>query len=212
MLVGSDKLTQKDYAPTSLVKGDIFMIVGATLYGFSAWSCLFPPVMFMILTLWMACVANATEELFVRKSPLYEASRWVVALSLSDTVTCYLGSGNAWDVGNDHQRCPSGRIRAQVMDDLQLGRARQYVSLNVLLEYVVTDPTSWASLRVYCGHVHIVHRGAVDIQARLLCVLQHQSANERLLRAAVRSISLREPTRTLFCFSWHSADAGSGTG
>ncbi|KAF8586376.1 DUF914-domain-containing protein [Ramaria rubella] len=50
MLVASDEITQKDYPAASLVKGDIFMIVGATLYGFT----------------------NATEEFFVRKSPLYE--------------------------------------------------------------------------------------------------------------------------------------------
>ena len=36
MLVASDKITDKDYPAVSLVKGDIFMIVGATLYGFSA--------------------------------------------------------------------------------------------------------------------------------------------------------------------------------
>lgn len=35
MLVASDKLTQKDYPAVDLVKGDIFMIIGATLYGFS---------------------------------------------------------------------------------------------------------------------------------------------------------------------------------
>jgi len=50
MLVASDKITQKDYSAVSLVKGDIFMIVGASLYGFT----------------------NATEEFFVRRSPLYE--------------------------------------------------------------------------------------------------------------------------------------------
>jgi len=50
LLVASDKITEKDYPAVSRVKGDIFMIVGATLYGFT----------------------NATEEFFVRKSPLYE--------------------------------------------------------------------------------------------------------------------------------------------
>ena len=35
MLVASDELTDKDYPAISKVKGDIFMIVGATLYGFS---------------------------------------------------------------------------------------------------------------------------------------------------------------------------------
>jgi len=50
MLVASDHLTDKDYPAVDKVKGDIFMIVGATLYGFT----------------------NATEEFFVRRSPLYE--------------------------------------------------------------------------------------------------------------------------------------------
>jgi len=50
MLVASDKITQKDYPAASLVKGDLFMIFGASLYGFT----------------------NATEEYFVRRSPLYE--------------------------------------------------------------------------------------------------------------------------------------------
>jgi len=50
MLVGSDMLTDKNFPATSRGKGDAFMIVGATLYGFT----------------------NATEEFFVRRSPLYE--------------------------------------------------------------------------------------------------------------------------------------------
>jgi len=50
MLVGSDELTDKDWPALSRAKGDVFMLVGATLYGFT----------------------NATEEFFVRRSPLYE--------------------------------------------------------------------------------------------------------------------------------------------
>ncbi|KAG1881265.1 hypothetical protein F4604DRAFT_1879751 [Suillus subluteus] len=50
MLVSSDMLTDKNYPALSKGKGDAFMIVGATLYGFT----------------------NATEEFFVRRSPLYE--------------------------------------------------------------------------------------------------------------------------------------------
>jgi len=48
--VASDHITDKDYPAANMVKGDIFMIIGATLYGFT----------------------NATEEKFVRASPLYE--------------------------------------------------------------------------------------------------------------------------------------------
>ncbi|KAL0064400.1 hypothetical protein AAF712_008700 [Marasmius tenuissimus] len=52
MLVGSDIISGKTdgAAPLDRAKGDGFMIAGATLYGFT----------------------NATEELFVRKRPLYE--------------------------------------------------------------------------------------------------------------------------------------------
>jgi len=50
LLVGADQLTKKDYAAVDKGKGDAFMILGATLYGFT----------------------NATEEFFVRRRPLYE--------------------------------------------------------------------------------------------------------------------------------------------
>lgn len=50
MLVASDQITNKDWPALDRVKGDIFMLVGASLYGFT----------------------NATEEFFVRKRPLYE--------------------------------------------------------------------------------------------------------------------------------------------
>jgi solute carrier family 35, member F1/2 len=50
MLVASDYITDKDYPAVSKVKGDIFMLIGATLYG----------------------ISNSTEEFFVRRSPLYE--------------------------------------------------------------------------------------------------------------------------------------------
>ncbi|KAI0051006.1 DUF914-domain-containing protein [Auriscalpium vulgare] len=50
LLVASDQITDKDYPALSKGKGDAFMIIGASLYGFT----------------------NATEEFFVRRSPLYE--------------------------------------------------------------------------------------------------------------------------------------------
>jgi hypothetical protein len=69
MLVVSDLLTDKNFAATARGKGDVFMIVGATLYGFSTWSF----SRYKINKRLQGCVpANATEELFVRKSPLYE--------------------------------------------------------------------------------------------------------------------------------------------
>jgi len=50
MLFASDLITKKNYKALNKGKGDGFMILGATLYGFT----------------------NATEEFFVRRSPLYE--------------------------------------------------------------------------------------------------------------------------------------------
>ncbi|CEL61928.1 putative solute carrier family 35 member C320,08 OS=Schizosaccharomyces pombe (strain 972 / ATCC 24843) GN=SPCC320.08 PE=1 SV=1 [Rhizoctonia solani AG-1 IB] len=51
MLIASDHLTGTgQYPAASMVKGDLFMLAGATLYGFT----------------------NATEEFFVRNRPLYE--------------------------------------------------------------------------------------------------------------------------------------------
>ncbi|KAF9642691.1 DUF914-domain-containing protein [Thelephora ganbajun] len=50
MLVASDQLTDKDWRASNKVKGDLFMLAGATLYGFT----------------------NAAEEFLVRQSPLYE--------------------------------------------------------------------------------------------------------------------------------------------
>jgi len=50
MLVSSDFITDKSWPALNKGKGDALMIIGATLYG----------------------ISNATEEFFVRKSPLYE--------------------------------------------------------------------------------------------------------------------------------------------
>ena len=37
LLVASDVLTDKDYAAVNMALGDVFMIIGASLYGFSEW-------------------------------------------------------------------------------------------------------------------------------------------------------------------------------
>ena len=74
LLVASDSITDKDYAAVNMGLGDGFMILGATLYGFSAcFSPLINPELHrMILMLPLTSIANATEEFFVRKRPLYE--------------------------------------------------------------------------------------------------------------------------------------------
>lgn len=79
MLVGSDIIMGKTdgAAPLDRAKGDGFMIAGATLYGFT----------------------NATEELFVRKRPLYEVigqlGFWGIIISV-----CQVGGLEAHDFKN----------------------------------------------------------------------------------------------------------------
>ena len=69
MLVGSDMITDKNFPAISKGKGDAFMIVGATLYGI----CMQPLLYRNHFSAYKIYVtANATEEFFVRRSPLYE--------------------------------------------------------------------------------------------------------------------------------------------
>ena len=68
LLVASDQLTNKDWDAVNKGKGDAFMILGASLYGFSA-SC---AAMVLAHKTDRNLVANATEEFLVRKRPLYE--------------------------------------------------------------------------------------------------------------------------------------------
>ena len=72
LLVASDSITDKDYAAVNMALGDGFMILGASLYGFSAcFSPLINPELdLMTLTSPANSIANATEEFFVRKRPL----------------------------------------------------------------------------------------------------------------------------------------------
>lgn len=42
MLVASDEITDKDWPELNRAKGDVFMLIGASLYGFSAFSLPFP--------------------------------------------------------------------------------------------------------------------------------------------------------------------------
>lgn len=72
LLVTSDSITDKNYPARNRRKGDAFMILGATLYGIckaqsgDARLCVYLPY----------ATANATEEFFVRRSPLYEVRRF----------------------------------------------------------------------------------------------------------------------------------------
>ena len=70
MLVTSDQLTDvdKDRKAVNKVKGDLFMLIGATLYGLSQCGFLSPRCCLLIFV----PLANAAEEFLVRQSPLYE--------------------------------------------------------------------------------------------------------------------------------------------
>ena len=70
MLVTSDQLTDidKDRKAVNKVKGDLFMLIGATLYGLSQYG--FPSLSYRPLI--FVSLANAAEEFLVRQSPLYE--------------------------------------------------------------------------------------------------------------------------------------------
>jgi solute carrier family 35 protein F1/2 len=72
LLVTADQLTNKDWQAINKGKGDAFMILGATLYGFSASLSRASGMRRCSVELMESLVANATEELFVRQSPLYE--------------------------------------------------------------------------------------------------------------------------------------------
>jgi hypothetical protein len=67
MLVSSDLLTGKNGGNGSKGEGDGFMILGATLYGI----CSYLRSICHIFSNLGFGLANATEEFFVRKSPLY---------------------------------------------------------------------------------------------------------------------------------------------
>ncbi|KZS94593.1 DUF914-domain-containing protein [Sistotremastrum niveocremeum HHB9708] len=98
MLVASDELTDKDWPALSKVKGDIFMLVGATLYGFT----------------------NATEEFFVRRSPLYEV---VGQLGMWGTIINGIQAA-----GLEHQA-----MREAVWDGATIGLLVAYTAAMIIL-------------------------------------------------------------------------------
>lgn len=91
MLVASDQLTDKDHEAVDKIKGDLLMLAGATLYGFSRW------------------FLGPFESAFADTRVISERCRRVFRAP----VAIIRGRGPAWDVGYAHQRHPSGRPRAQ---------------------------------------------------------------------------------------------------
>ncbi|GJJ11130.1 hypothetical protein Clacol_005361 [Clathrus columnatus] len=95
MLVASDKLTQKDYPAVDLVKDDIFMLIGTTLYGST----------------------NATEEFFVCRPPLYEfifTHLRIVGLLFAYTATMFiLYTVAPWI----YRLAPSAYLQHQLIDE-----------------------------------------------------------------------------------------------
>jgi solute carrier family 35 protein F1/2 len=72
LLVFSDHLTDKNDHAWNKSKGDAFMIAGATLYGICESRFSSSTILSSITDL-----ANATEEWFVRRSPLYEVCLFI---------------------------------------------------------------------------------------------------------------------------------------
>jgi solute carrier family 35 protein F1/2 len=80
MLVGSDVMTDKNYGATDAVKGDLFCILGATLYGFS----------------------NVGEELMARKHPLYEViGMFTFFATFINLVQIFIFERSEWAAFND---------------------------------------------------------------------------------------------------------------
>jgi hypothetical protein len=68
LLVFSDQTQNSDGGPGQTgLSGDLLMLAGATLYGFSESRLSLPLLVFLTWS-----IANATEEFFVRNAPLYQ--------------------------------------------------------------------------------------------------------------------------------------------
>lgn len=145
LLVVSDTLTDRNYPALNKGKGDAFMIVGATLYGFSEFCSPCP----VICCRMPSFAANATEEFLVRRRPLYE-----VGLTIARAVRSSL------------------TFRSQVVGQLGMwGTLINGIQASALEHYDMTQ-ASWngatSKLRtVYCVVVHCLE---VDLSRVLGCV------------------------------------------
>lgn len=98
MLVASDELTDKDWPALSRAKGDVFMIVGATLYGFSEHLC---------LCLLHPAFGKAADYMLLT-SIYSERNGGVLCAKIAALRSCR----PAGHVGHDHQRHSGCRPRA----------------------------------------------------------------------------------------------------
>lgn len=82
MLVASDVITGKNYGAVNPVKGDLFCLLGATLYGFS----------------------NVGEEYMARKHPLYEViGMFTFFATFINLVQIFIFEREEWAAFADHQ-------------------------------------------------------------------------------------------------------------
>lgn len=82
MLVASDVITDKNYGAVDAVKGDLFCLLGATLYGFS----------------------NVGEELMARKHPLYEViGMFTFFATFINLVQIFIFERQEWSGFADHE-------------------------------------------------------------------------------------------------------------
>ena len=146
LLVASDSLTDKDYPAISMVKGDIFMIVGASLYGFSAF-ILHQGIYHIQISDIGDSLANATEEFFVRRSPLYEV---VGQLGMWGTLINGIQAA-----GLEHNGMRTANWSGENSTYLSL-TAPEYEMLNADL-----SERSWLTRSIHCCDVHQIGRAHV---------------------------------------------------
>ena len=110
LLVASDQLTDKDYPALSKGKGDAFMIIGATLYGFSAYLDFYMSLQPHVELIWFLATSQCDRRVF------------------RATIALIRGRRTARHVGHDYQRYPDGRPRAQRHEGSYLERFQHRAS------------------------------------------------------------------------------------
>jgi solute carrier family 35 protein F1/2 len=96
LLVASDQITKKDYVAVNKGKGDVFLILSATLYGFSVFE-----QGHSLNGADGKHVANTTEEFFVHRRPLFQV----------------VGQLGMWGTGHNHKWRSSFSPQTQWNDD-----------------------------------------------------------------------------------------------
>lgn len=153
MLVASDEITDKSWEALARGKGDGFMVAGATLYGISELPFLsFVPTTSTNLS---SSTANASEEFFVRKRPLYEV---VGQLGMWGFLIC-----GAQAAGLEHEDMKTASWNGATS---AFHISLYFAGVSILTTYSrIVD-------RVHSCDAHPVHRRTPPLSHGLLSVLQ----------------------------------------